>query len=100
MLTKALIIILTLFKDILFTIFFEWFLFPGQRCLETGIYHVKLLIDEKELEKDKMKTFIDIIKGTGLNLKEGNQFQPNDPFRNLKFSKFKTHIKPWEVVDE
>ena len=94
------IFILPQFSDILSILFCVQILFPGQRCLETGIYHVKLLIDEKELEKDKMKTFIDTIKGTGLNLKEGNQFQPNDPFRNLKFSKFKTHIKPWEVVDE
>ena len=74
----------------------------GQRCLETGISHVKLLVDEKAMEKDKMKIFIEAIRNTGLNLEEGEQFKPNHPFgsTNLMNSRSETKIKPWEVVDE
>ena len=74
----------------------------GQRCLETGISHVKLLVDEKVMEKDKMKIFVEAIKNTGLNLEEGEQFQANHPFgsTNLMNSRSVTKIKPWEIVDE
>ena len=71
--------------------------FSGQRCLETGISHVKLLVDEKSMEKGKMKIFVEAIKNSGLNLNEGEQFEPNNPFENLSFSRYETNIKPWEV---
>jgi hypothetical protein len=47
-----------------------------------------------------MRMFLDAIKNTGVSLEEGEQFKPNFPHHNLEFSKFKTHIKPWEVIDE
>ena len=72
----------------------------GQRCLETGITEVELLLDKEALEKDKMKTFIQSIKETGLSLQEPRQFQPNNPFYKVHTGRYKTHIKPWEVVEE
>ena len=73
---------------------------PGQRCLETGIYEVELLIDKEALEKDKMKTFVGSIKETGLALQEPNQFQPNNPFHGVHTGRYHTRIKPWEIVDQ
>jgi hypothetical protein len=74
--------------------------FSGQRCLETGITEVFLQISEEDLKKERMRMFLDAIKNTGVSLEEGEQFKPNFPHHNLEFSKFKTHIKPWEVIDE
>jgi hypothetical protein len=47
-----------------------------------------------------MRNFLDAIKNTGVSLTEGEQFLPNFPHHGLEFSRFKTHIKPWEVIDE
>ena len=49
------------------------------------------------MEKGKMKIFVEAIKNSGLNLNEGEQFEPNNPFENLSFSRYETNIKPWEV---
>ncbi len=72
----------------------------GQRCLETGISEVTLNLKKGDLEHDKMKVFIETIKETGLSLEEGAQFQQNDPFKDLMYSRGKTRVKPWEIVDE
>jgi len=69
--------------------------------LETGITEVKLLlVDEKSLEKAKMKMFLQSIEESGLALTEPEQFVPNDPFRNLANYRFKARIKPWEVTED
>jgi len=72
----------------------------GQRCLETGITEVELLLEKEALEKDKMKTFIRSIKETGLSLQEPSQFQPNNPFYKVHTMRYHTRIKPWEIADE
>ena len=74
--------------------------FSGQRCLETGITEVFLQISDEDLKKERMRMFLDAIKDTGVALTEGEQFVPNFPHHQLEFSRFKTRVKPWEVVDE
>merc|ERR1712212_1043363 len=68
----------------------------GVRCLETGITEVCLLVDNDSMEKEKMKTFIQEVRNTGLILKEPDQFTPNNPFKGLISAKYQTRIKPWE----
>ena len=79
--------------------FLNWII-SGQRCLETGITEVELLLEKEALEKDKMKIFIQSIKETGLSLQEPSQFQPNNPFYKVHTMRYQTRIKPWEIVDE
>ena len=72
----------------------------GQRCLETGITEVALLVDKKDQEKDKIKTFTEAIRQTGLVLKEAEQFEPNNRFGGIASGRYQARIKPWEIVDE
>ena len=78
----------------------HFFTILGVRCLETGITEVCLLVDKDSMEKEKMKTFVQEVRNTGLILKEPDQFKPNNPFQGILATQYKNRIKPWEIVDE
>lgn len=71
----------------------------GQRCLETGLHEVYLAIDPESMEKEKMRTFLEAIKGSGIVLRERSQYLQYEPFRHLGGYKIK-QVKPWEIIDE
>merc|ERR1719309_743471 len=49
----------------------------SQRCLETGVNEVVLLIDKEE--REKMVKFIDVIEQSGLSLSEPDMYLPTNP---------------------
>ena len=72
----------------------------GVRCLETGITEVRLNVDAEAMEKDKMKTFVEEVRNTGLMLREPREYYPNNPFYGNEATNKGARIKPWEIVDE
>ena len=72
----------------------------GVRCLETGITEVRLNVDAEAMEKDKMKTFVEEVRNTGLMLREPREYYPNNPFYGNEATAQGARIKPWEIVDE
>ena len=72
----------------------------GVRCLETGITEVRLNVDAEAMEKDKMKTFVEEVRNTGLMLREPREYYPNNPFYGNEATSQGARIKPWEIVDE
>jgi hypothetical protein len=52
------------------------------------------------MEKDKMKTFVEEVKNTGLILREPREYYPNNPFYGIEATAKGAKIKPWEIVDE
>ena len=70
----------------------------GQRCLETGVHEVYLTVEEKDMQKEKMAMFVEAVKHSGLIIGEGPRYKQVDPHRYL--NRFKTPLKPWEVIDE
>merc|ERR1719431_2524006 len=48
----------------------------SQRCLETGVSEMVLLVDREDMQKEKMVKFIRVIEEAGLSLQEPEQFQP------------------------
>merc|ERR1719158_1807663 len=47
----------------------------SQRCLETGVNEVVLLIDQEDEQKEKMVKFISVIEQSGLSLSEPDVYQ-------------------------
>lgn len=72
----------------------------GQRCLETGISNVTVLIEAEELKREKVQTFLEALSDTGLTLHEEEQYLPYNPHYGLINNLPKSKIKPWEIIDE
>ena len=74
----------------------------GQRCLETGITEVNLQLTAEDMKKERMKTFVESIRNTGLILEEPEQYKPYNPHyihnRDLKMKN--VPVKPWTIIDE
>merc|ERR1712098_431050 len=72
----------------------------SQRCLETGVNEVVLLIDKEEEQKDKMIKFISVIEESGISLKEPIEMRPLNKHIVHKHSLQKPSVKPWTVLEE
>merc|ERR1719430_1771295 len=72
----------------------------SQRCLETGISEVVLLVDEEDRTKDKMIKFISVIEESGLTLSEPEQFEPLNKHIVNHSTIQQPKIKPWTVLEE
>eukprot|EP00088_Acartia_fossae_P044913 TRINITY_DN4796_c0_g1_i10.p1 TRINITY_DN4796_c0_g1~~TRINITY_DN4796_c0_g1_i10.p1 ORF type:complete len:204 (+),score=35.13 TRINITY_DN4796_c0_g1_i10:42-653(+) len=72
----------------------------SQRCLESGISEVFLDVDPSELEKDKMKKFIQIIEDSGLSLSEPDVYEPHNPYKNEFYEMKPKAVKPWTVTEQ
>ena len=53
---------------------------------------------EKDLEKERMRKFVEAVEESGLNLSEGKPYKQVDMHRSD--SNFDKRFKPWEVIDE
>ena len=65
---------------------------------QTGISEVFLEVSEKDMEKERMRKFVEAVEASGLNLSEGAPYKQIDPHRSD--SNFNKRFKPWEVMDE
>ena len=54
------------------------------------------------MKKERMKTFVESIRNTGLILEEPEQYKPYNPHyihnRDLKMKN--VPVKPWTIIDE
>ena len=80
-------------------------MFLGQRCLETGVTEVSLLLRPEDMKKERMNTFIQSIQNTGLVLKEPDQYKPHNPFQVGAYHQKALQgkgppVKPWSIVEE
>merc|ERR1711872_202896 len=67
----------------------------SQRCLETGVYEMHLLVDKEELSKEKMKKFVSIIEECGLSLLESEVYEPENPHRDDYYNIKPATVQPW-----
>lgn len=72
----------------------------AQRALQTGVSEVFMQIKQEDLAKDRIKTFIETIKDSGLILKEPREYVQFNPHRQLLYAttKPRSTFKPWEVT--
>jgi ribosomal protein L18 len=71
----------------------------SQRCLETGVSEVVLLVDEEDRQKEKMVKFIAAIEESGLSLTEPDQYRAfNRHFTNPYKIPVAT-VEPWTVLE-
>ena len=80
-------------------------MFLGQRCLETGVTEVSLLLRPEDMKKERMNTFIQSIQNTGLVLKEPDQYKPHNPYHVGAYHQKALQgkgppVKPWSIVEE
>jgi len=71
----------------------------SQRCLETGVSEVHLMVDNAERTKDKMQKFISIIEESGISLSEPDTFTPPNPHADEFYNMPAKKIKPWTVLE-
>merc|ERR1719412_1750399 len=72
----------------------------GQRCLETGVTEVSLQLRPEDFKKERMQTFVESIKNTGLLLEEPAQYEPYDPYYTKDRKGKGVPVKPWTIIDE
>ncbi|XP_040569508.1 large ribosomal subunit protein uL18m [Lepeophtheirus salmonis] len=74
----------------------------GERTLQTGVLEVNLQMTQEELQRERMSSFVESIRKTGLSTSESFQYTQRNPFRQLSLAsqKPKNNFKPWEVIDE
>ena len=56
----------------------------------------------EDMKKERMKTFVESIRNTGLILEEPEQYKPDNPYYIQKGDlKMKyVPVKPWTIIDE
>jgi len=74
----------------------------SERCLETGVSEMVLLVDKEDMQKEKMVKFISVIEEAGLSLQEPEQFEPFNRHRVMPSPEDMKgpRVKPWEVLEE
>ncbi len=70
----------------------------GQRCLETGVREVHLKVEAEDMEKERMRKFVEAVRESGLVIGEGPEYRQENPHRRL--SNWKPSLKAWEYTDE
>ena len=78
----------------------QFHVFPGQRCLETGVTEVNLQLRPEDMKKERMQTFIESIKNTGLLLEEPDQYKPYNPYYTKDREGKGVPVKPWTIIDD
>ena len=71
----------------------------SQRCLETGVSEMVLLVDKEERQKEKMVKFISVIEESGLSLTEPERYKPSSPHVTHTWTVPKSKVKPWTVPE-
>ena len=71
----------------------------SQRCLETGVSEMVLLVDKEERQKEKMVKFISVIEESGLSLTEPDRYKPTSPHITHTWVVPKSKVKPWTVPE-
>ena len=71
----------------------------SQRCLETGVSEMVLLVDKEERQKEKMVKFISVIEESGLSLTEPEQYKPTSRHMTHNWTIPKSKVQPWTVLE-
>ena len=71
----------------------------SQRCLETGVSEMVLLVDKEERQKEKMVKFISVIEESGLSLTEPEQYKPTSRHMTHTWTVPKSKVQPWKVLE-
>ena len=59
-----------------------------------------LQITAEDLMKERMHTFVESIRNTGLILEEPEQYEPFNPHGHMPEDKGVPPVKPWTIIDE
>ena len=71
----------------------------SQRCLETGLSEMVLLVGEEERKKEKMIKFISVIEESGLSLTEPKLYVPRQKHATHHFTIPQPTVQPWTVLE-
>ncbi|XP_059079441.1 large ribosomal subunit protein uL18m-like isoform X2 [Tigriopus californicus] len=70
----------------------------AQRCLQVGVSHVFLELEEEDLQKERMNRFVDAVKEQGISVGEPHKYRQTEP--HVRLYEFKKSIQPWTVIDD